>query len=107
MGKGSCPDALRAGGGWWLDQADETASEEENKLFAASHPWEGPISDWLNSQKPKQFTSAEALVQAGLRKADQIQKRDEMAMATVLTGLRWVQCRVQEGGTRTRVWRPS
>jgi hypothetical protein len=99
--------AYRQGQRWWLDQADETASEEENKLFAASHPWEGPISDWLNSQKPEQFTSAEALVQAGLRKADQIQKRDEMAMATVLTGLRWVQCRVQEGGTRKRVWRPG
>lgn len=99
--------AYRRGERWWLDKADEAASEIENKEFSASHPWESPISDWLAGRGRTPFTSAEALVHAGLRQRDQIHRRDEMALATVMAGMGWVQRRIQHGRTRQRMWLPA
>ncbi|MEB3331152.1 MAG: virulence-associated E family protein [Synechococcaceae cyanobacterium] len=96
--------AYHRGERWWLDKADEAASELENQQFSASHPWEGPVIDWLGERGSTPFTSAEALVQAGLRQRDQIQRRDEMALATVLGPMGWVQRRGRVAGERKRMW---
>jgi hypothetical protein len=96
--------AYRRGERWWLDKADEAASEIENQQFAAGHPWEGPVGEWLESRGSAPFTSAEALVLAGLRQRDQIQRRDEMALATVLGPMGWVQRRGRVEGERKRMW---
>ena len=91
----------------FLNIQDELSSEQENKAYEPEDIWLAPMEHWLNKLRlePK-FTTAEALVGAGLRQRDHLSSDDQRRAAHVLRELGCVQgknaTRVQ--GKRARLW---
>jgi hypothetical protein len=91
----------------FLNIQDELSSEQENKAYEPEDIWLAPMEHWLNKLRlERQFTTAEALVGAGLRQRDHLSSDDQRRAAVVLRELGCVQeknpIRVQ--GKRARVW---
>lgn len=92
----------------FLNIQDELSSEQENKAYEPEDIWLAPMEHWLNKLRlERQFTTAEALVGAGLRQRDHLSSDDQRRAAVVLRELGCVQeknpIRVQ--GKRARVWK--
>jgi len=105
--------AWRAGEDPMLPAAIAQASEQQNSEFSSQDAWLAMLEEWIGGQPlgkageqvsdPLQpFTSAEALISAGLRHTEQITKADEMRVAVLLRQLGYSK------GSRgkTRVWLP-
>ena len=91
----------------FLNIQDELSSEQENKAYEPEDIWLAPMEHWLNELRlERQFTTAQALVGAGLRQRDHLSSDDQRRAAAVLRELGCVQeknpIRVQ--GKRARVW---
>ena len=92
----------------FLDIQDELQSEQENKAYEPEDIWLAPMENWLNKlRKEPQFTTAEALIGAGLRQRDHLSSDDQRRAAQVLRELGCIQekhaTRVQ--GKRARLWK--
>ena len=105
--------AWRAGEDPMLPAAIAKASEQQNSEFSSQDAWLAMLEEWIGGQPlgkagkqasdPLQpFTTAEALISAGLRHTEQITKADEMRVAVLLRQLGYIK------GSRgkTRVWLP-
>ena len=92
----------------FLNIQDELSSEQENKAYEPEDIWLAPMEHWLNKLRLEpQFTTAEALIGAGLRQRDHLSSDDQRRAAVVLRELGCIQeknpIRVQ--GKRARVWK--
>jgi predicted P-loop ATPase len=91
----------------FLNIQDELSSEQENKAYEPEDIWLAPMEHWLNKLRLEpQFTTAQALIGAGLRQRDHLSSDDQRRAAHVLRELGCVQgkhaTRVQ--GKRARLW---
>jgi predicted P-loop ATPase len=91
----------------FLNIQDELSSEQENKAYEPEDIWLAPMEHWLNKLRLEpQFTTAQALIGAGLRQRDHLSSDDQRRAAAVLRELGCVQeknaTRVQ--GKRARLW---
>ena len=91
----------------FLNIQDELNSEQENKAYEPEDIWLAPMEHWLNKLRLEpQFTTAQALIGAGLRQRDHLSSDDQRRAAAVLRELGWVQgknaTRLQ--GKRARLW---
>jgi hypothetical protein len=105
--------AWRAGEKPMLPAALAQASEQQNAEFSSQDAWLAMLEEWISGQPlgkageeasdPLQpFTTADALISAGLRPTEQITRADEMRVAVLLRQLGYSK------GSRgkTRVWIP-
>jgi predicted P-loop ATPase len=105
--------AWRAGEKPMLPAALAQASEQQNAEFSSQDAWLAMLEDWINGQPhgkageqasdPLQpFTTAQALISAGLRPTEQLSRADEMRVAGLLRQLGYSQA----WRRKTRVWLP-
>jgi predicted P-loop ATPase len=91
----------------FLDIPDELQSEQENKEFEPENIWLAPMEHWLSKLRTEpQFTTAQALIGAGLRQRDHLSSDDQRRAAHVLRELGYVQTKNPKrvDGSRARLW---
>ena len=91
----------------FLNIQDELQSEQENKAYEPEDIWLAPMEHWLSKLRTEpQFTTAQALIGAGLRQRDHLSSDDQRRAAHVLRELGCVQGKHQQRvqGKRARLW---
>lgn len=98
--------AYRAGERPYLDHAEQVDSNRRNTCYEQEHPWQAPIGKWVATYGATPFTTAEALVGAGCRAKDQVDRRHEMEAAAVLKKLGFKREKDPStiNGARSRRW---
>lgn len=96
--------AYRSGRKPILDAHLEEESLENNQNFEAEDPWLMPLSAWTTKASPNSFTTQEAIIQAGLRRQDQISNGALKGAAQVLRLLGYEQKERRRNGIKGRYW---
>jgi hypothetical protein len=93
----------------WLTQQEQNESNRRNRNFEQEHPWETPIANWLQQTSPAGFTTAECLLEAGIRfDTNNVSVKDVHDASRVLTQLGYNRTRHQvRRYNNKRVWFPA
>ena len=95
--------AYRQGETWWLDREEEKLSAENNHSFEIVDEWQSAIAQYLEGREKVSIT--ELLQQVFDYELGQIQRRDQMRVANILTSLKWKKAgQKQHQGKRQVVW---
>ncbi|MDJ0590013.1 MAG: VapE family protein [Pleurocapsa sp. MO_226.B13] len=95
--------AYRKGETWWLDREEEKLSAENNHSFEIVDEWQSAIATYLEGREKTSIT--ELLQQVFDYELGQIQRRDQMRVANILTSLKWKKAgQKQHQGKRQVVW---
>ena len=88
---------------WWLSSEEEKLSTENNKIFEIIDEWTSAIANYLEPRQ--QVSITELLQQVFNYELGQIQRRDQMRVASVLTTLEWKKAgQKHHQGKRQVVW---
>lgn len=111
--------AHRAGELPMLSDHDATASEEQNEQFRHDDAWLALLQSWVCGEPVRRsdadgpasvspdrpFSTAAAIISAGLRRSDQINRADETRVAPLLRQLGFEKGKQQRvEGERVRLW---
>lgn len=97
--------AYRQGESWWLSDVEEKLSAENNRIFEVVDEWQGAIANYLKHRE--QVSITELLLSVFDYQLGQIQRRDQMRVANILTNLNWKKVgQKQHQGKRQVVWIP-
>ena len=98
-------EAYRQGQPWWLSDVEESLSASNNRIFEVVDEWQGAIANYLKQRE--QVSITELLLQVFDYQLGQIQRRDQMRVANILTNLNWKKAgQKQHQGKRQVVWIP-
>ena len=91
---------------WWLSNEEEKLSTENNQIFEIVDEWQGAIGNYLETKD--QVSITELLQQVFDYELGQIQRRDQMRVASILTTLEWKKAgQKHHQGKRQVVWIPK
>ena len=98
--------AYRNGEPWWLSSEEEKLSTENNQIFEIVDEWTSAIDNYLENKE--QVSITELLQTVFDYELGQIQRRDQMRVASVLTTLEWKKAgQKHHQGKRQVVWIPK
>ena len=98
--------AYRNGETWWLSSEEEKLSTQNNQIFEIVDEWSTAIGNYLELRQ--QVSITELLQQVFNYELGQIQRRDQMRVASILTSLDWKKAgQKHHQGKRQVVWIPK
>ena len=97
--------AYKQGQSWWLSDAEESLSTENNRTFEIIDEWQSAIALYLEHRE--QVSITELLQSVFDYELGKIERRDQMRVANILTNLKWKKAgQKQHQGKRQVVWIP-
>ena len=98
--------AYKQGQSWWLNDAEESLSTENNRTFEIIDEWQSAIALYLKHRE--QVSITELLLEVFSFELGKIERRDQMRVANILTNLNWKKAgQKQHQGKRQVVWIPT
>ncbi len=95
--------AYRKGESWWLDRDEEKLSAENNHRFEIVDEWQSAIANYLSGRES--CSISELLQNVFEYELGQIQRRDQMRVANILTAIGCQKAgQKQHQGKRQVVW---
>jgi predicted P-loop ATPase len=98
--------AYRKGEKWWLTDAEQKLSDNNNQQFRATDEWESAIANYLENRI--QVSVTQILQDVFNFELGKIDRSSQMRVSNVLTSLKWEKVgQKQHQGKRQVVWRPA